>query len=103
MVLGVLEAGNRRRQKLSESEETVAFRRDKKLWAHIKKAQSKFDLQHLQVCGQNFEPRQHYVIYPKMSQGEFLSLSKLTYADVLNGSKSWDRQSPLLATSELSR
>lgn len=38
-----------------------------------------------------------------MSQGEFLSLSKLTYADVLNGSKSWDRQSPLLATSELSR
>lgn len=47
MVLGVLEAGNRRRHKLSESEETVAFRRDKKLWVHIKKAQNKFDLQYL--------------------------------------------------------
>lgn len=92
MIIGVVEAGNRRR-KLNQSEETVAFRRDKKVWVHLKKqGRSRFELVDVQMCGRKFTPRQHYIVYPALSPGQVISLSKLTYDDITKSSKKWDRQ-----------
>lgn len=45
----------------------------------------------------------HFVFYPTMGTGEFLSLSKMSFDEVLNSTKSWDKEKPLIESCELSR
>ena len=45
----------------------------------------------------------HFILYPTLKPGEFLSLSGISFDDVLNKSKSWDKEKPLLEFNELSR
>lgn len=45
----------------------------------------------------------HFILYPTLGPGEFLSLSGISFDEVLNKSKSWDKEKPLIESSELSR
>lgn len=45
----------------------------------------------------------HFILYPTLGPGEFLSLSGISFDEILEQSKDWDREKPLLESSELSR
>ena len=45
----------------------------------------------------------HFILYPTLNAGEFLSLNGISFDNVLNNSKEWDKEKPLLESSELSR
>jgi hypothetical protein len=45
----------------------------------------------------------HFILYPTLGPGEFLSLSGISFEEVLDKSKAWDREKPLIESSELSR
>jgi phosphatidylinositol N-acetylglucosaminyltransferase subunit Q len=45
----------------------------------------------------------HFILYPTLEPGCFLSLTGISFDEILEKSKSWDKEKPLLDTSELSR
>jgi hypothetical protein len=45
----------------------------------------------------------HFILYPTLGPGEFLSLTGISFDEVLDKSKSWDKDKPLIESSELSR
>ena len=45
----------------------------------------------------------HFILYPTLGPGEFLSLSGISFDEILEQSKNWDKEKPLLESSELSR
>jgi len=44
----------------------------------------------------------HFVLYPKRNEGEFISLSLMSYGDIIDKSKTWNKSSPYLELNELS-
>ena len=98
MILGTLDMRG-----IGEAEDTCLYREDKKLWLSLTKVGCNFTLKELNICGDKYTPRQHYVIYPKLKSGQFISLSSLTYDSIMQGSKTWDKNEPFIESSELSR
>jgi hypothetical protein len=45
----------------------------------------------------------HFILYPTLKPGEFLSLKGISFDEVLDKSKDWDKDKPLIESSELSR
>ena len=45
----------------------------------------------------------HFIMYPTLNPGEFLSHNGMTFDDVLDRSKCWDKEKALIESSELSR
>lgn len=45
----------------------------------------------------------HFILYPALQPGCFLCLSSISYDEILDKSKSWDKEKPLIESSELSR
>lgn len=98
MILGSLDLRG-----IGEAEDTQLYREDKKLWLSLTKVGSNFTLKELSICGEKYTPKQHYVVYPKMKPGQFISLSSLTYDCIMKGSKTWVKSDPFIEKSELSR
>mmetsp|Transcript_11068 Transcript_11068/g.16828 ORF Transcript_11068/g.16828 Transcript_11068/m.16828 type:complete len:82 (-) Transcript_11068:1485-1730(-) len=62
-------------------------------------------LQDLMICDQNFEAMPHFILYPKLRPGQFLSLTGISFEELLDQSRTWDKTKdrPLIESSELSR
>lgn len=45
----------------------------------------------------------HFIIYPTLGPGQFLSLTSMSFDVLLEKSKDWDKEKPLVESSELSR
>jgi hypothetical protein len=43
----------------------------------------------------------HFILYPKLNDGQFISLSLMSYGEVINRSRDWDQASPYIQTNEL--
>ena len=46
---------------------------------------------------------EHFVLYPSLGPGQFLSLTSMSFDVLLEKSKDWDKENPLVESSELSR
>ena len=55
------------------------------------------------ICEYKYKVMPHFIFYPTLGPGEFLSLSGISFDEVLDKSKSWDKDKPLIESSELSR
>ena len=60
-------------------------------------------LKDLIICEYKYKVMPHFILYPTLKPGEFLSLSGICFNEVLNKSKDWDKEKPLVESSELSR
>ena len=60
-------------------------------------------LKDLIICDYKYKVMPHFVLYPTLGPGQFLSLSGISFDDVLVKSKGWDKDKPLIESSELSR
>ena len=62
-------------------------------------------LKELIICEYKYKVMPHFILYPKMNPGEFLSLSGISFDELLDQSRTWDKSKdkPLIETSELSR
>ena len=45
----------------------------------------------------------HFILYPTLGPGQFLSLTGISFDVLLEKSKYWDKEMPLVESSELSR
>ena len=55
------------------------------------------------ICEYKYKVMPHFIFYPALGPGEFLSLSGISFDEVLDKNKFWDKKKPLLESSELSR
>jgi hypothetical protein len=60
-------------------------------------------LRDLIICEYKYKVMPHFILYPTLGPGEFLSLSGISFDEILEQSKHWDKDKPLLENSELSR
>ena len=115
LILGVIESvGN---TQLSKTDEILKFKQDKNIWITIQKEKVKnpgivngqkqlstiLHLRDLIICEYKYKVMPHFILYPTLETGCFLSLTGISFDEILEKSKSWDKQKPLIETSELSR
>lgn len=55
------------------------------------------------ICAYKYKVMPHFIFYPTLPPGEFLSLRGICFDEVLNNSKTWEKDKPLIESSELSR
>lgn len=55
------------------------------------------------ICAYQYKVMPHFIFYPTLAPGEFLSLRGICFDEVLNNSKTWAKDKPLIESSELSR
>ena len=107
LILGVIESvdptPSRTHLQLSKQPEILEFKQNKNIWITIEKRQGKLSLRDLIICEYKYKVMPHFILYPSLKPGEFLSLSGISFDDVLNNSKHWDKEKPLIETNELSR
>lgn len=60
-------------------------------------------LKDLIICDYKYKVMPHFIMYPTLGPGQFLSLSGISFDVLLEKSKSWDKDKPLVESSELSR
>ena len=101
---------------LSKNPEILEFKENKNIWITIEKrnkpvvpgpgSQSQLkmhlSLRDLIICEYKYKVMPHFIFYPALGPGEFLSLSGISFDEVLDKSKYWDKEKPLLESSELS-
>lgn len=49
-------------------------------------------LSELVVCNQSYKVKTHFIAYPKMKAGEFISLRSVTFDQIMEESKKWNKQ-----------
>ena len=95
----------------------MKFKQDKNIWITIQKEKVKnpgvvngqkqlstiLHLRDLIICEYKYKVMPHFILYPTLETGCFLSLTGISFDEILEKSKSWDKQKPLIETSELSR
>lgn len=111
LILGVIESVDSAKKTvpLSKNPEILNFKQNKNIWITIERKQhasslkTQLSLRDLIICEYKYKVMPHFILYPTLRPGEFLSLSGISFDDVLNKSKNWDKDKPLIESSELSR
>lgn len=65
-------------------------------------ATPQFHLKDLIVCEYRYKVIPQFIFYPKLEPAELLTLSKVSFSELMANSKFWDKQSPILPKHELS-
>lgn len=117
MILGVFETvdekGSQNSTPLSKQPEILEYKQNKNVWITIEKRNNPLkdrsglpyllSLRDLIICEYKYKVMPHFILYPTMKPGDFLSLRGISFDEVLNNSYNWDKKKPLIESSELSR
>jgi len=55
------------------------------------------------ICEYKYKVKPHFVMYPTLRPGEFISLRSISFDEILQNVKTWDKHTALIKSSELSR
>lgn len=96
---------------LSKEQVVLDFKQEQNIWITIrirkdnekkaKKDSVTLVLKDLIICEYKYKVTPHFILYPEFFDGQYISLSHMSYGEVINRSREWDKNSPYLPKNEL--
>lgn len=80
------------------------FKANQNIWLNIQIQKGKevtLVLKDLIVCEYKYKVIPHFIFYPRLADGQFISLNTVGYGDLIVRCSSWDKQSPIFPKNEI--
>jgi len=80
------------------------FKANQNIWLNIqiqKTNEVTLVLKDLIVCEYKYKVIPHFIFYPRLTEGQYISLNTIGYGDLISRCSCWDKKSPLFPNNEI--
>lgn len=90
---------------LSLQRQILEFKANQNIWLNIQIAtkddEATLILKDLIVCEYKYKVIPHFIFYPRLSVGQFISLNTVGFGNLIDRCSSWDKRSPVFEKNEI--